>query len=743
MSSKIIKLNSSSGLLWVIKAGIFACLFMPLIINGDFIFPYIFPKQAFFQIVVEIVLALYLFLAFRNPDFRPRSSWLFKAFGFYFVIMILSSLFGVNTYHSFWSDYERMAGTISLLHYLGFLFVAVNIFKNQKEWNTFFDVSILASVLEAIFSFGQLLGIFVSDGGRLEGTIGNASFLAGYMLINTLFAFWLMIEKKDVAWRFFYAFAVIFDLTILYQTETRGAMVGLFFGLLVLFIFFIFARRQDLAQLPFNQVERIRKYVIGLALIFLMAVGMIWLARDSNFIKSIPTLSRVTHISITEVTAQTRLLAWKMSLKGFLERPIFGWGPENYYVVFNKYYDPHLYPVESWFDRSHNAFLDILVNTGIFGFLAYSAIFILAFRYLWSAWRKEKIKYHTAVIFSVILIAYAIQNIFVFDTQVTLLMIFSIMAFIVWLSFSAAPSQPAKIIKPNAFLILLVVFATGFFLYFVNIKPGLASTNAIKALTLLRNNRVEESLVSFKNALEIGTFGLPEVALRVQDIAANLVKNPQSPAEIKNKFVVLTIDSMNKALEMEPLNARFMMMLANIYISSAASDNSYLAQADALLQKALELSPTRQELYFYIGQVRMFQGRTDEALALFKRAVDLNDTVGLSHWNYGIIAIVNGQKELGESEIKIAKDSGYSFGASSIKQLINAYARTNDLAHITVLYKEWISLSPNSAEPYAGLAAVYAQMGEKQKAKETALQAVALDQTYQAEAEQFIKNLGL
>jgi tetratricopeptide (TPR) repeat protein len=148
-------------------------------------------------------------------------------------------------------------------------------------------------------------------------------------------------------------------------------------------------------------------------------------------------------------------------------------------------------------------------------------------------------------------------------------------------------------------------------------------------------------------------------------------------------------------------------------------------------------------LYFYIGQVRMFQGRSEEALAQFKKAVDLNDKVALSNWNYGVIAFGLGDKNLGEQWIKTARKLGHEFGPADIKQLINAYTRTNDLSRIELLYQEWIGLAPNDAAPLAGLAMVYSQMGNKQKAKEFALRAAAIDPTYQDQANQFIKELGI
>ncbi|MDD2753553.1 MAG: O-antigen ligase family protein [Candidatus Portnoybacteria bacterium] len=743
--SKSVKSYQSNWLVSTIKAGLFACLFMPLLIGGSFIFPYIFPKQASFQIIVEIILALYLFLALKNPDYRPRSSWLFKALTAYFVVMILSSIFGVNTYHSFWSNYERMAGVISLLHYLGFLFVAANIFKTQKDWHKFFDFSILASVIEAFYGLGQLAGIFTSSGGaRLDGTIGNASFLAGYMLFNALFALWLMLEKRSTGWRLFYGLAIVVNLFVMYETQTRGALVAFGAGVLGLFIFFIFARQKDLAILPFARPERLKRYLLAVFIGLFLVGGFIFLSRDSAFVQNSPTLSRITHINLAETTAQTRLMAWQMSWRGFLGKPLFGWGPENYYVVFNQFYNPDLYPVESWFDRSHNAYLDILVNTGLLGMAAYLAVIFLAFWYLWSAWRQGKITYFTAAIFSVVLLTYGIQNVFVFDTQVTLLMFYSIMAFIVFLSVKpSAENLNIQPVRPNFFFKVTTVLILAFALYFVNIKPGLASMEGIGALQTLQQGKADESLAQFKASFDIGTYGLPEIAMRVQDAALQLSQNSNIPADVKKKFTKLAIDGMNGALGQEPLNVRFMMMLTSVYLSSAASDNDYLAQADALLQKALELSPTRQELYFYTGQIKMYQGRPADALAQFKRAVELNDRVSLSHWNYGVIAIGVGQKDLGEAEIKKAKELGRAYGLTEIKQLISAYKRTSDWPRIIALHQEWIKLASGDAAPYASLAAVYAQMGDKQKAKELALQAIQINPSYQSQSEQFIKGLGL
>ena len=72
-----------------------------------------------------------------------------------------------------------------------------------------------------------------------------------------------------------------------------------------------------------------------------------------------------------------------MAIKGFQERPILGWGQENFNYVFNKNYDPGMWGQEQWFDRTHNVILDWLVAGGILGLLAYLSIFFSTLYYVW------------------------------------------------------------------------------------------------------------------------------------------------------------------------------------------------------------------------------------------------------------------------------------------------------------------------------------------------------------------------
>ena len=156
----------------------------------------------------------------------------------------------------------------------------------------------------------------------------------------------------------------VFFFFVVVLGQVRGAILGLFSGILLLGFFLIFC--------SFTA----RRFKIALSTIFfLIFVGFfsLWIFRDSQFIqnKNISVLKRLTSFSLSETTAQTRILAWQTALKGFGDRPILGAGPENFNYIFNAHYNPSFLKFggggfgETWFDKPHNAFLEILTETGV------------------------------------------------------------------------------------------------------------------------------------------------------------------------------------------------------------------------------------------------------------------------------------------------------------------------------------------------------------------------------------------
>src|SRR5229473_325638 len=130
--------------------GIFAIVFVPLVYAPDSMyFPFITGKNFMFRIVVELMSAALLILAYRDASYRPRKSWMLIALCIFVVVLTIADIFGENFYHSFWSNYERMEGLIGHLHLLAYFVILSVMLTTEKLWERFFQASLGVSVIVA------------------------------------------------------------------------------------------------------------------------------------------------------------------------------------------------------------------------------------------------------------------------------------------------------------------------------------------------------------------------------------------------------------------------------------------------------------------------------------------------------------------------------------------------------------------------------------------------------------------
>jgi len=227
-----------------IITGLLATLFVPFIIANAQFFPYITGKAFAFRIIIEILFALWAILAFRDRSFLPRFSWILVFLSAFLIVIGLADFFGVDPYKSFWSNYQRMDGFVNLIHLFVYFLIASSVLNTKKLWELFLNISVFSSLIMFIYGFLQIAGkIEIRQGGvRLDGTLGNAIYLAVFMLFNIFFAIFLFVravEKKNRQsyWHYVYIPIIIAQVVILYYTATRGSMLGLLGGLFLTTLF--------------------------------------------------------------------------------------------------------------------------------------------------------------------------------------------------------------------------------------------------------------------------------------------------------------------------------------------------------------------------------------------------------------------------------------------------------------------------------------------------------------------------
>src|SRR3989344_1992616 len=180
-------------ILLAIRIGVYAVLFLPLVVLTQFFFPFITSKAFLFQIIIEIIFALYLVLAIQNNSFWPKKSLLLGALGAYFGAIFLSAIFGIDVSRSLFGNYERMWGFFQLAHFFLFFIILAGVFKTKEDWLKLIKVALFSGALSVTVGLFQFLSPLISGGGvsRSSSITGNTSFFASYLFFPFLFSLFL------------------------------------------------------------------------------------------------------------------------------------------------------------------------------------------------------------------------------------------------------------------------------------------------------------------------------------------------------------------------------------------------------------------------------------------------------------------------------------------------------------------------------------------------------------------------
>jgi O-antigen ligase/Flp pilus assembly protein TadD len=677
-------------------------------------FPFITGKNFLFRILVELLVGGWAILAVFDKAYRPKFSWLLISVLSFVGIIAIADFFGANPFKSFWSNFERMEGLLTLVHLLGYFVVAGVMLNTEKLWNWFWNTTVAVSVILGIYGVLQLAGkTTINQGGvRLDATLGNASYLAIYMLFHIFITAFLLVRWSGAKWvRYLYGAVIILQLVILYFTATRGAILGLVGGVFIAVL------------------------LISILAFVIVLTGVFFAVKDAEFIKKSGTLSRISSISLEE--GATRFTIWGMAWEGVKERPILGWGQENFNFVFNKYYDPSLYSQEQWFDRVHNIVFDWLIAGGILGFLAYISIPIFMLYYLW---RRLEINLSVTEksIFTGLLAGYFFHNMFVFDNIISYIMFFSVAAYIYAHSTTIRKREMAaggdevesrngegmKRVATSA-IIIAVIFS----LYFFNIK-GMATAKAVIMGISPQAEGVDVNIASFERASSYGVVGRQEVVEQMVTTALS-VRSQGADIEIQTKFFELANKEMGALIEEVPNDARL-----RIFYGAFLTQFNLYNEALVHLKKAVELSPNKQTIIFELGTAYLNLGEVDKAFEIFKQAYLLDTNFKNAEIIYRVGAIYAGKEAEVDAEIGPLSDKDRTEG-----RIINAYTQVGRINDVVQSLEIAVQEDPQNPQSHISLAAAYLQVGRRQNAISEIQKAIDLNPDFKEQGDFFIKEI--
>jgi len=715
-----------------IKTGLFILPVVSLLVSQSMFFPFITTKNFFFRIVVELLFFFWVLLMVFDKKYRPTKTPLLIAVSALFLILTLSTIFSENAYRSFWSNYERMEGLVGYLHLFAYFLILTSVFKTKRDWKWFFASMLFVSMIAVFYGFLQASGkaeVHQSTS-RLDASFGNATYFAIYMIfhmfITSLFFCWF----KNIWFRISLAIFFVLQFLIMFFTATRGAVLGFFGGLFLL----------GILMAVFSKNKKIRYGFLGVVFLMVVLVGLFFMLKDSTVVEKNQTLRRLAAISLTERTVESRLTIWGMSWNGFQEHPVLGWGPENYNLVFNKYYEPKLWKQEPWFDRSHNVLFDWLITTGIVGFLTYVSIFVLAIYMAWQGYRKKYFSLYEAAAVTSVLAAYTFHNIFVFDNLTSYFAFFAVLGFVQfrWVynenKKEKEPKHEKKYKKPEelsgagyaavTLTFLLVIFS----LYFVNLKPLLANNELLGILISARQGQQPERILDqFEHVFNYNTFGSGEAREQFASYARQIVSMQEVPDKTKIKVLTRAIEELEKQVELSKnKDIRYLIFLTSVYITAGRRN-------DALntINHAVELTPTKQQLYFVKADIFISAGDYEQARKQMEIAYNLDTTYTEAATNLVILSVLSGKQK--EAEDVLMEHYGKPVIAD--KRLLNAYARAGNYVKVRDIWLLIIETEPENGQNYIKLATVYNELGQTGDALSALNKATEIDPSLKGEAD--------
>jgi O-antigen ligase/tetratricopeptide (TPR) repeat protein len=708
---------------YTVYGGLFLIPFVPLYIASSMFFPFITGKAFLFRIFVEISFGAWLALALLNKNYRPQKTWLFYAINIFVGLIAISDIFGGNFLRSFWSNFERMEGLVTLLHLLAYFYVLTSFVKTEVIWDRLVQTSIGASLLIGGRGFFQLFGLYLTtqSGARLDATFGNASYLAIYMLFHVFLTAYLLAKHQGgnfVKWT--YGIIIAFQAFILIFTATRGTILALFGAIALTLILVAIFEKERL---------KLKKISIGLLIGLVLISGLFFAIKDSRFVQKIEPLRRMAEISLTDRTTTSRFLIWNMAYQGFKEKPIIGWGQENFIKVFDKYYDPAMYAQEPWFDRAHNIFFDWLIAGGILGLLAYLSLFLFSFI---SLWKSESLSVVQKSLLISLLAGYFVHNIFVFDNIGSYILFIITLALISFHSKNTEEvvedfSHPPVYVKAMVpFVIILTIFSV----YFFNAKGVSAARTLIFAISP-HPDGPQQNLEFFKEAIALDSYGNQEIRERLITTSMNIL-NADIPQETKEGFVFLARKEMQKELAVNPDSARLQVFMGGFLNRLGLYDDALIH-----LEKARAASPNKQQIHFEFVTNYLSGNRLNDALMSAREAYELDEGFDNARIIYAVALIYNGEISLAEEIV----EERYEEKITGDERLAQAYFQTGNFNKTAIVWNKLIEKEPNNTRFRTALAATLLEVGDRAGAIKEIEKAIEIDPNFKDQGDFYIREI--
>ncbi len=329
-----------------------------------------------------------------------------------------------------------------------------------------------------------------------------------------------------------------------------------------------------------------------------------------------------------------------------------------------------------------------------------------------------------------IIIAYFVQNLFVFDSLAVTTAFFFLLAYLESKHNSVFKKEVLwkdeknynwLIISGGA--ILLIYFVLGVNLNHYNIarKNYSFQKNLVQGQNLSQVNKDLEKLF-FDYPGYLNKDSVSMITDRLVNSMARI--NSQEKAESFYLMFNFLIERNREYLEICPEEAYLQLNLARLYMAKASMLSSEhkefeynLEQAKKVIDVSIDLSPQKLHNYYFRSQINLNLGKIDEAIQDLEKAIEFNEIYGTSYWLLAnAYMILEDKQNLIQENIAQAIEYNHRFSEQDLKKALGLYGDNNYLEQRIFLYEKLIKIDPQ-VQYYNELGRLYQEIGDFEKAE--------------------------
>ncbi len=592
---------------------------MPLVISRVSFDQFDIIKVAIFKVIVLALVFIWLSRMLTSP--RPIVwSWREGLLVLFLILGVISVLTSIHIPTALHGKYKRYEGLFTFITYFSSYLIALQVFRKRGQVRTLMEVISITGALVSLYGILQFVGLDPIYWGdvpfeqrRSFSTFGNPDLLAGYLVLALPCSLVMFFDNTNRRWLYGGAF---FTVAVgLITALTRSGWIGGTVGILMALILVGRALKEHWRELA----------AIG-AVFAVVLVGFI------TYSASTPELNIARKFkgafTLTSGTAANRFEIWKAGGYMVRDRPLFGQGLDTFRLASEKFETKKyvgLVRGGTVSDNAHNYPIQLAAGGGL-----PAAVAIYAFFMIW-IFRMVKLRPRAPDESSRLYIIGGAAA--ATGYLATMMLGISIVgaASTFWLLMGALSGYTSRLTPEYRFfdaakwgqgakmaaslsLVLVSLMIAGFSvamyigdIYFVQ---GLKSQ--------VRSINETQSYMDKAISLYPGNGRVPSRLGQVYLNGANQAINAKNSEQF-TLYINKSIESFNRAVAAEPLEADYKVFLANAY-----GNQGKLDEAIQVLEEVIERRPYSVPGNYLAGQFKQRANRKKEAIAHYELSYELS-----------------------------------------------------------------------------------------------------------------------